>query len=105
MTSEVRAGQNSHEVTQVRVILSEWTKLRSLRSTVLALLVGVGIILGLSVLIPVVVVSNWPPTEPGAAANFDPTARSVAGAFLAQIAIGVLGVLLITGEYATGMIR
>ena len=93
------------EVTQARVILSEWTKLRSLRSTIVSLLFAVGVILGLSALIPLVVVSHWPPPEPGAAASFDPTARALGGAFLAQIAIGVLGVLLITGEYATGMIR
>ena len=48
---------------------------------------------------------HWPPRDAGEAAAFDPTARSLAGIFLAQLAIGVLGVLLITGEYATGMIR
>lgn len=35
----------------------------------------------------------------------DPTTRSLAGVFLAQLALGVLGVLLMTGEYATGSIR
>ena len=49
--------------------------------------------------------AHWPPRDPGEAAAFDPTARSLSGIFLAQLAIGVLGVLLITGEYATGMIR
>ena len=50
-------------------------------------------------------VAHWPPHNPREAAGFDPTSRSLAGIFLAQLAIGVLGVLLITGEYATGMIR
>ena len=36
---------------------------------------------------------------------FDPTARSLNGVVLAQLAIGVLGVLVMSSEYATGMIR
>ncbi|HEV7148430.1 MAG TPA: hypothetical protein VGN48_15675 [Pedococcus sp.] len=92
-------------VTQARVLLSEWTKLRSLRSTVFSLLAAVVIIIGLSVLVPSVTVAHWPPHNPAEAASFDPTSRSLVGIFLAQLAIGVLGVLLISGEYATGMIR
>lgn len=92
-------------VTQTRVLLSEWTKLRSLRSTVYSLLLALVIIIGLAVLIPSVTVAHWPPRDPGEAAAFDATSRTLAGGFLAQLAIGVLGVLLITGEYATGMIR
>jgi ABC-type transport system involved in multi-copper enzyme maturation permease subunit len=92
-------------VTQARVVLSEWTKLRSLRSTVFSLLAAVVFIVGLSVLVPSVTVGHWPPRDAGEAAAFDPTTRSLSGIFLAQLAIGVLGVLLITGEYATGMIR
>jgi hypothetical protein len=38
-------------------------------------------------------------------ASFDPTAIGLAGVQLAQIAVGVLGVLPVTSEYATGMIR
>ncbi|HEX4654785.1 MAG TPA: hypothetical protein VH274_03465 [Mycobacteriales bacterium] len=92
-------------VTQARVIRSEWTKLRSLRSTVISLLLAVVFILGLSALVPEVVVHHWPPHDPNDLANFDPTGVSLAGVFLAQLAIGVLGVLVVTGEYATGMIR
>jgi len=40
-----------------------------------------------------------------AIASLDPAAISLSGVQLAQIAVGVLGVLLISGEYATGMIR
>src|SRR5262249_7481038 len=35
----------------------------------------------------------------------DQTALSLRGFYLAQLAVGVLGVLFITGEYSTGMIR
>jgi hypothetical protein len=92
-------------VTQARVVLSEWTKLRSLRSTVYSLLAAIVFIVGLSFLVPLVTVNHWPPPDPGGVARFDPTSRSLAGIFLAQLAVGVLGVLFITGEYATGMIR
>ena len=92
-------------VTQLRVIRSEWTKLRSLRSTVFSLLAAVVFILGLSLLVPSVTVAHWPPRDQFEAALFDPTTRSLAGVFLAQLAVGVLGVLLLSGEYATGMIR
>jgi ABC-type transport system involved in multi-copper enzyme maturation permease subunit len=94
-----------NRVTQARVFLSEWTKLWSLRSTLFSLLAAVVFIVGLSFLVPLVTVNHWPPRDPGEAAGFDPTSRSLAGIFLAQLAIGVLGVLFITGEYATGMIR
>lgn len=93
------------EVTQARVIVSEWTKLRSLRSTIFSLLAAVVFIIGLAILVPSVTVAHWPPHDAREAAGFDPTSRSLAGIFLAQLAVGVLGVLLITGEYATGMIR
>ena len=45
------------------------------------------------------------PPHGGAVASFDPVAVSLSGIQLAQVATGVLGVLLITSEYATGLIR
>jgi hypothetical protein len=62
-------------VTQARVVLSEWTKFVSLRSTRWSL--GVGFLL--TIAFPLI--------------------------FAAVLAIAVLGVLVITGEYSTGMIR
>lgn len=101
-----RPPASSHKkVTQARVLLSEWTKIRSLRSTIFSLLAAIVFIVGLAVLVPMVTVSHWPPRDPREALGFDPTTRTLSGIFLAQLAIGVLGVLLITGEYATGMIR
>ena len=93
------------KVTQARVLLSEWTKIRSIRSTIFSLLAAIVFIVGLAILVPMVTVSHWPPRDPREALGFDPTTRTLSGIFLAQLAIGVLGVLLITGEYATGMIR
>lgn len=99
------AGVSYRPVTLPRVLRSEWTKIRSLRSTVFSLLAAAAFIIGFSALVPSVIVAHWPPRDPGEALSFDPTTRSLAGVFLAQLALGTLGVLLISGEYATGMIR
>jgi ABC-2 type transport system permease protein len=104
MTATLEAP-TSQRVTQVRVVRSEWTKLRSLRSTVWSMLAALLLIIGLSILVPAVRMAHWPPNDPGELASFDPVGISLGGTFLAQMAIGVLGVLLMTGEYATGMIR
>ena len=91
-------------VTQARVIRSEWTKLRSVPSTAWSLLAAVALIVGVGALYSLLRVTR-PPTDPAAVASFDPTAVSLTGVQLAELAVGVLGVLLVAGEYATGMIR
>jgi ABC-2 type transport system permease protein len=90
-------------VTHPRVVRSEWTKLHSLRSSRITLLVAVGLVVGLGLLIPLMSVSNWAPNT--STADYDAVSRSLGGIYLAQLAFGVLGVLLVTGEYTTGMIR
>ena len=94
----------AQRVTQLRVLRSEWTKLRSLPSTAWSLLTAVALIVGFGALYAMVRVTR-PPRQPADLASFDPTAISLTGVHLAQLAIGVLGVLLVTGEYATGMVR
>lgn len=92
-------------VTQARVIRSEWTKFRSLRSTNITLLVAVVLTVGLGVLISAVTAAHWPNASLDERAHFNPVVRSLSGVNIAQLAVGVLGVLLISGEYATGMVR
>lgn len=90
------------KVTQQRILISEWTKLRSLRSTLFTMLAAEVFVIGLGVLI------SWGTarhTENLTAPDFDPTNTSLSGIFLAQLAVGVLGVLAFSGEYGTGMIR
>jgi ABC-2 type transport system permease protein len=90
------------KVTQARVVGSEWIKLRSLRSTVYTLIASVAITVGLGILFASFAVARLNSTGH---LDTDPVTLTLRGAFLAQLAIGVLGVLLITGEYSTGMIR
>jgi ABC-2 type transport system permease protein len=92
-------------VSQTRVIKSEWMKLRSLRSTRWSLLAAFLIVVGLGILICAARAGHINNESPHDQRNFDATGTSLAGSFLAQLAIGTLGVLLITGEYSTGMVR
>jgi ABC-2 type transport system permease protein len=92
-------------VTQRHVIRSEWTKLWSLRSTRWSLLFAIVTMAGLGILIAAVSMSRWSHLSPHERVTFDSIDRSLGGYHLAQLAIGVLGVLVISGEYSTGMIR
>jgi ABC-2 type transport system permease protein len=92
-------------VTQRRVILAEWTKLRSVRSTAWTLLVTLLLIIGIGILVCVVFSSRWPHLSLAEQARFRPLRANLAGVNFAQLAIGVLGVLVITAEYSTGTIR
>jgi ABC-2 type transport system permease protein len=92
-------------VTQARVILSEWTKLHSLRSTRWSLLAAVVLTIALPAIFAAVTSSHWGSMSPHERADRHPLDIAQAGVNLSQLAIGVLGVLVITGEYATGMIR
>jgi ABC-2 type transport system permease protein len=88
------------------VVRSEWLKLRSLRSvlwtsaTVVLLMAALGPLFGYG--------KAHELMASGTAADraaFDPTAASLSGMLLAQIAVGVLGVLVVTSEFASGSIR
>lgn len=84
---------------------AEWTKLRSVRSTIWTLLATVGLAIGFGALIGASQMSSWDNLDAVERMRFDPTSFSLSGLFLAQLAVGVLGVLTMTSEYATGQIR
>ena len=92
-------------VTQARVALSEWTKIRTLRSTRYSLLAGVVMTIAFAVIPALVNASRWSGMSTSDKASFNPLETSLIGVTIAQRAIGVLGVLVISGEYSTGMIR
>jgi hypothetical protein len=102
-TSPPRADEG--RVTLPNVVRSEWTKLWSLRSTRWSLLASFVAMAGLGPLIAAVQMSRWNQLQPHDRLTYDAINTAVGGYHLAQLAIGVLGVLVITGEYTTGMIR
>ena len=80
---------------------AKWTKFRTLRSTVCTLLNAVVLMIGIGALFAATAANQPGGMEPGQTA----ISTSLAGMFFAQLAVGALGALLITGEYGTGMIR
>lgn len=91
------------------ILLAEWTKIRSVRSTVWTLILFVAVTVGLTAGLTALVVASW--NRPGSARGeariiVDPVGFILgAGIGLGQLTICVLGVLLISGEYSTGVIR
>ena len=91
------------------LLAAEWTKIRSVRSTAWTLVVFVVVTLGFTALFTWLTVANW--NGPRAAARnanvvTDPVGFILgAGLGLGQLTLCVLGVLVITTEYSTGVIR
>lgn len=106
-TAAPRLTSTGSGVTLCGVLNSEWIKFSSLRSTWFSLLAALVITDGLGTLFSALHAHNMEQgIGPGGAIfGFDATQVSLRGMFLAQLATGVLGVLVITGEYSTGMIR
>jgi ABC-2 type transport system permease protein len=84
-----------------QVTRMEWIKLRSLRSTIWILAATVASMIAIGIL----VMANTRAPSSADKASFDPTNNVLAGLALGQLLIGVLGVLVMTGEYSSGMIR
>ena len=85
---------------------SELTKVRSVRSTYLTLIVLVLAGVGWSVADCAGEAAHWAQTAPQDKASFDAAQASVVGlALLGQLVIVVLGALVMTSEYSTGMMR
>ncbi|WP_431036834.1 ABC transporter permease [Streptomyces sp. P6-2-1] len=88
-----------------QVLHSEWTKIRSVASTVWTLGLAFVVTLGLGVLISVVSLNDFDSMSREDKLTFDPTFISFAGMGLGQLAMIVFGVLVVSNEYSTGMIR
>ncbi|WP_033353312.1 ABC transporter permease [Kitasatospora aureofaciens] len=105
--SELRTARPAYKVTAARVLRSEWAKLWSLRSTwitlglALVFLVAFGLIAAFH--FKSRITSGGPMDRDLADAST--LSLSLFGTNFAQLALGVLGVLVAAGEYSTGMIR
>jgi ABC-2 type transport system permease protein len=91
-----------------RLMLAEWTKIRSVRSTVWSLILLIVLDLGFTALLTSLTVSQWKNANPSDRATLmaDPTSTILgSGFFLSQLTICVLGVMVVASEYSTGMIR
>jgi ABC-2 type transport system permease protein len=87
------------------VLRSEWTKLRSVRSTFWALTATVAAGIGLGAAISAATAHGYASSSASSKLSWDPTGVSTSGMAIASLAIAVLGVLCISSEYSSGMIR
>lgn len=87
------------------VVRSEFTKFRTVRSTYATLVAAFVAAAALGPVQCALYASRYPNVDAHEKAKFSALGLSLNGIQLAQLAIGVLGVLLITSEYATGLIR
>jgi ABC-2 type transport system permease protein len=92
-------------VTQGQVIRSEWIKLRTVRSSWFVLGATAAGIAGFGLLVSYVSNAHWSAMSASSRADFNPINQDLIGVNLAELTIGVLGVLAATGEYSTGLIR
>lgn len=104
-TPQVQPTRPAWRVSQLHVLKSEWIKLVSVRSTMWTYLAAVAALVGLGLVTSLATLTAYKdgqlPTEPA----LDPTGSSLTGVFMAQVAVAVLGVLCITGESSSGMLR
>src|SRR5947209_5619927 len=87
---------------------SEWTKIRTVRSTMWSLVAMAAISLGLMSLIAWATMHRWARFEPRERAGLSHRPLEIILArpvFVGQLVVAVLGVMVISAEYTTGMIR
>lgn len=91
------------------LLRAEWTKIRTVRSTMWSLVAFVVVAIGFSLLFAIVISNVWnkPGNHPNEVAlHTDPTSVIYGAGFgLGQLALCVLGVIVMTSEYTTGAIR
>ncbi len=91
-----------------RLLTAEWTKLRTVRSTAWSFAALIVAVLGFTALITFLRVQSWSQmdTADQAQTRLDPVPQILgSGLLLGQLAVCVLGVLVASSEYTTGMIR
>jgi ABC-2 type transport system permease protein len=99
-TSQASPPVNDVRLTFPRVVRSEWIKFRTLRSTIWTLAITLLLMVGIVTLFSAILASQE--TQRGGPSSID---VFTIAASMASLAVVVLGVLVITGEYSTGMIR
>ncbi|MFD3548832.1 ABC transporter permease subunit [Streptomyces sp. NPDC058655] len=87
------------------VLKSEWTKIRTVASTIWTLVAALVVTVGLSAALCAFFKASFDDMPAEQRLTFDPTLASFAGMSLGQLAMIVFGVLVVGSEYSSGMIR
>ena len=83
----------------------EWIKLRSLRSTRWGFAILAVSTIGFAILVLSIASSHWAHMSAADKASFDPTNQGFTGLIIGQLVVAVLGVLTITSEFSSGLVR
>jgi ABC-type transport system involved in multi-copper enzyme maturation permease subunit len=89
----------------ITLITAEWTKIRSLRSTIWTVTLTIALSAGLAYLIGFSFRSRFADLTQDQRDRFDPLFATFYSLTLGQLALVALAVLLVTGEYSSGTIR
>jgi ABC-2 type transport system permease protein len=89
----------------VSVLSSEWSKLRTVRSTYIQLFLAVALSLAMTGLICLAIGATWDDLSPQEQADFDLTLMGLFGSVFGLVVLVVLGVTAVSSEYTSGMMR
>jgi ABC-type transport system involved in multi-copper enzyme maturation permease subunit len=87
------------------VVAAEWTKLRTLRSSMVALVLTIVGTVGVAALICAEFAAHWKSMDPTNRLGTDPVNLSLNGWYLTQLIVAAIAVITITAEHGTGLIR
>ncbi len=94
----------SRNISLGSIVRSEWLKFRSVRSSIVGVVLTLVLTIGLAALVTWLIRRNWATTS-FQQSDFRSVQTSLVGVILAQFAIGVIGALFVTSEYSSGSMR
>jgi ABC-type transport system involved in multi-copper enzyme maturation permease subunit len=103
-TEQFRLGTPVHPVTFREAMDSEFAKIRTVRSTFWTVLLTLTLSIGISLLVAAITAANWSTISDESKATLD-MSQVEAGVSFGVLVIGVLGVMVVSTEYSTGMMR
>ncbi len=105
MTTTLSSTRPTDHYRLADVVRSEWTKVSSVRSLRWTLAAFAVVTVALGVLVSALSGSHWLHQSAQGRAGWDPTNMSLAGFGFGDLALPVVAVLMMTGEYSSGSIR
>ncbi|MPZ99123.1 MAG: ABC transporter permease subunit [Dehalococcoidia bacterium] len=104
-TAALTSSVETRSTTFMRTLASEWVKLTTPRSTYITLGLGTVLSIAMSALVCLAVGSTFDSWSVERQAQFAPILLSMTGVVVLLIVTSVFGVLVASGEYASGMMR
>lgn len=99
------ADAPAHRLTFARVLRSEWIKIATVRSTWWSIVVVAALSIGMSLLLAYAMTSAFGAEVEIGEISVDALSAVLGPTQLTILLAGVIGAIMVTGEYSTGMIR